>query len=68
MNSDQFVDDVKSFISDQDLLNKEQSEICKYINMIAGESEEIRSLIETIVNIEKCKKAIKDKALTIPKI
>ena len=68
MNSDQFVEDVKRFISEQDLLNKEQSEICKNINMIAGESEEIRSLIETIVNIEKCKKAIKDKAPTIPKI
>ena len=68
MNSDQFVEDVKSFISDQDLLNKEQSEICKNIDMIAGESEEIRKLIETIVNIEKCKKAIKDKAPAIPKV
>ena len=68
MNSDQFVEDVKNFISDQDLLNKEQSEICKNIDMISGESEEIRKLIETIVNIEKCKKAIKDKAPAIPKV
>ena len=68
MNSDQFVEDVKSFISDQDLLNKEQSEICKNIDMIAGESEDIRKLIDTIVNIEKCKKAIKDKAPAIPKV